>query len=763
MMPSLQDLWERVWTRVRSGRHTMIVGSGGAVAIPSDLKVLCIPCATPLATEGPLDNARQKVERLLGVDSLSPSITREQLLRRLRSELLGDFHVRPIDAVFVEECNQLADWAEGHAAILFESIDSTDEATIATLVQILRRPNWLRLPLIFTLQSAPQGPVADLLTILRTTDSDEVLIEFTPPTSITAASPVFEWASLPNEVLRVLRAGAVIGTTFKAELVARLIDEPLGSVLEKLQSAVDAGAPLTDWGEGQFCIPPEAVTALQSRMLASLLTFYHKRLGTLLSAHQPGQAPQSAQDEHSEQIPGLSLQELTPERSAKVSPSTSYADLFTPTSRLKQADLAQRRPAPEVQTASPAPLTPIHDHAPTQSIPQTRPQDADHARAASHLQQAGQVEAAVEEYIAAVRKLAVRGDVQRAYLLARQALKPLEELPPSASRAVLQAQLLLEIGRLQWQAATTGSAFTLQEALASLMEAESSLPDTAPPELRGQLATVTAGVCCDLGDLDSLQWALNVLTEVSRQLMAAGESRLAGRLLNDQAAVQVRLGDPVLAAHLLTQSEKLFEDVLSKAPGDRMAVEELAETHHLLARMPLHAGIRPGREEEAYSISLSHAHEAERTYRLLGQQRELTRVWETVGRLELQRGQLEAAQERLAPVLNLQQKIGDMMGLARSTAALADVFIQTDRLEEAATLLANSITFNFQKGSPLGLAFNRRAFETLEKAVSRIRAPQAAQTQGLIQQIEEQLSEAEAVLGRLVLPGEVPGASQHRG
>ena len=608
--------------------------------------------------------------------------------------------------------------------------------------------------------------------MLRTTDGDEALIEFSPAAAPAAAPPIFAWDSLPNEVLRILRAGSVIGSTFEAELVARLIDEPLGSVLEKLQSAVDAGAPLADRGEGQFCIPSEAVSALQSRMLSSLLTFYHKRLGTLLSAEQPGQASQSAktqlvQDELSEQPAEqqaeLSLQELRHERSAEVSSSTSYAELFTPTSRLKQTEAAQRRPAPEDQAASAAPFVSPPAQAPSRSIPQTQPYDADHARAASHLQQAGQVEAAVEEYLAAVQKLAVRGDIQRAYLLARQALKPLEELPPSASRALLQARLLLEIGRLQWQAATTGAAFTLQEALESLMEAESALPDDAPPELRGQLATITAGVCCDLGDLDSLQWALDVLTEISRQLMAADEPRLAGRLLNDQAAVQVRLGDPVLATHLLSQSRKLFEDVLYKAPGDRMAVEELAETHHLLARMPLHAGIRPGREEEAYSISLSHAHEAERTYRLLGRQRELGRVWETVGRLELQRGQLEAAQERLSPVLNLQQKIGDMMGLARSTAALADVFVQAGRLEEAATLLANSISFNFQKGSPLGLAFNRRAFETLEKTASGLRRPQAGQTQGLLQQVEKQLSEAEAVLGRLVLPGETLEESQGRG
>jgi hypothetical protein len=84
-------------------------------------------------------------------------------------------------------------------------------------------------------------------------------------------------------------------------------------------------------------------------------------------------------------------------------------------------------------------------------------------------------------------------------------------------------------------------------------------------------------------------------------------------------------------------------------------------------------------------------------------------------------------------------------------------------LEDAAALLANSIAFNLQKGSPLGLAFNRRAFAALTKVIPRTRDPKAEQAQGLMQQVEQQLSEAEAVLGRLVLLGELPGESEDRG
>jgi len=101
----------------------------------------------------------------------------------------------------------------------------------------------------------------------------------------------------------------------------------------------------------------------------------------------------------------------------------------------------------------------------------------------------------VAHYLAAVREAAARGDVRRAYGLAEQALTLLDQAPGSAQHGLLRAQLLLEKGRLQWRGALLGSAFTLQEALASLAAAKASLPDDVPPEVVEQLAAATAGVC----------------------------------------------------------------------------------------------------------------------------------------------------------------------------------------------------------------------------------------------------------------------------
>ena len=379
----------------------------------------------------------------------------------------------------------------------------------------------------------------------------------------------------------------------------------------------------------------------------------------------------------------------------------------------------------------------------------------DPTRAASHLQAAGRTEAAVEHYLVAVREAAARGDVRRAYGLTEQALALLDQLPITAPHALLRAQLLLERAALQWHGALLGSAWTLQEALASLEAAKASLLDDVPPEIVAQLATLTAGVCYDMGDQGALQHALVELQESSHRLVQAGALLPAARLLNDQAAIYMRLGDLVRATYLLSQAHERFEHHLRQHPQDTMALEDLAGTKHLAARLPLHVQVPPGYEEASYAQGLAHAQAAEAIYQRLGQQRPLTHVWETMGRLALQRGELAVAQERLTAAFELQRQLGDVAGLARSTAALAELCMRAGQLDQAVALLAHSITLNFDKGSPIGLAFNRHTLGALTHAVAQAQGPETVELRDALADLEGRLTQAESVLGRVGLPGAV--------
>jgi tetratricopeptide (TPR) repeat protein len=726
--------WDVVWQRARAGAHTIIIGQEPVPLAPSDLQMFWFSCDARWTTGGPLGEALWRLERLLGEDLTHATQVHEQGGGGLPSRLFDDLPVQSIDARFVDACNRLATWSECNVVLGFASLDAADEAAVTTFTQILRHPGWLHLPVIFTVQRVVQGPVSELIDVMRSTGGNDAVVEMRAQPQPLSPSAPFAWATLPPDVLRVLRAGSVIGSEFQVDLVARVLDEPVGTILEALQRAADTGAALVDRGEGRFYLPPDAIEALQAHMLPSLLTFWHARVGSLLSEEA---APR---------------RDTTPSELPRVE---DYAEIF--------------EAAPVTDDAAPVLLTPdnttayIADH--TQPPPvadmhtvreqsrSSRP-ETDQARAADHLQAAGQTEAAVRQYFRAAQEVAARGDARRALAFAQHALTLLDQLPPSEPRALLRARLLLVLGKVQWQSAILGTQVTLQDALASLDAAKTALPEAAPLEVAGELAVLTAGVRYDLGALDDLQQALGELTTMSRRWLEAGAPMQAACLLNDQAAIYVRLGDPVHAAHLLTESQKLFEAVLRTKPDDDVVVRELAATDHLLARLPLHTQLRPGREANAYAISLERALRAESAYQRLDQPRELARVWETIGRLELGRGRLEAAQGRLLTALQLQKQIGDVTGLARTTGALAEVYKAANRLGEAATLLADSVGLNFEKGSPIGLAFNRLALEALRQTANEVQTPETTNLLDMLGEIEHRLTQAERVLGQLTLPGE---------
>jgi hypothetical protein len=118
-----------------------------------------------------------------------------------------------------------------------------------------------------------------------------------------------------------------------------------------------------------------------------------------------------------------------------------------------------------------------------------------------------------------------------------------------------------------------------------------------------------------------------------------------------------------------------------------------------------------------------------------------------MGRIEMRAERMEPALRSLSAALEAQRELGDVLGLARTTAALAELLARSDQAENALQLLAESIRLNVEKGSPIGLAYNRRSLEALARSVP-------PQLSALQREVYRKLSSAEASLGRIKLPGE---------
>ena len=241
---------DKLWERVISGRHTAVVGP---LPPPPESPALClvrVDCDVPQQALGPVLEARHKAEALLGATApLADVLARqaaERVLGGLRRRLLGELAEPGAAAAAVEAWNRLGRQSERPCALIFEDVDRADEATLALLREVLRRPGWLTVPLVLTRRGRTAGAAAALLDALRAAEGDAALLDRTdgPAPADEADRPAP--ATLPPDVLRVLRAGALIGSGFEAALVGALLGLGELEVRERLQLADDAGLPPGD-------------------------------------------------------------------------------------------------------------------------------------------------------------------------------------------------------------------------------------------------------------------------------------------------------------------------------------------------------------------------------------------------------------------------------------------------------------------------------------------------------------------------------------
>lgn len=828
---------EKLWQRVSLAKHTALVG----IPVPAvrtgvmGVRVNCNRTKTPL---GPIIQARHQVEQLLESQLPLIDLAADRVRTGLRRRLLGEGLEEPErGAGLVEALNRLQRESGQSCVLVFEAMEGADEATLEVLRQVISRPGWLKVPLVLEFRVSELSPAAkNLVAKLQEVEGEEAILRAEAPAPRIDPTPL---PTLKGKVLRVLRAGALAGEVFEAELIALLLGLNAATVLELLQSAVDSGVALTDLGEGRFQLREETSHHLRAGLLPSLEAHWHRRLAELLSrdALTPEAiAPEDTTPEAVSQaveIPEAALPEVpktasesssltgegapaesvgaddtsTASRPTPVEPSAAAVEMVSEggpapepekpgiaavvselpvesepaRSALEQAaaEAVNEYPfqavegaeselaAPEMPSeptlappppppSAPTPPRPPSARAPfTPRPPVYRPgvrleaePRQEHARAARHLAAVGERDAAAQRLLAAVQQASRIGAHPQAIAYARQALGLLETLPSSPSRRQLKISLLGELGRLYWESAGPTADFTLRGALAWLEQALALLKPEDPAALGASIKTLIAGVCYDLGDRASLDRALDVLTEAIRALQSEGDAGGAARLLNDQAAVWVRLGDPVRAYHLLSESKKLHED---RADRDPEALAELAETNHLLARLTFHVPPRPGREADSLQVGIQHAEAAEALYRRLRATREVGRVKETLGRLEHRANHADRAMGHLQQGIEIQQRLGDVLGLARTADALVEVLTGEKRFKEALSLLSQSIELNREKGSPLGLAYNRQSLKGILKAAPGLTKSPWGEA---IRRLSGQLQAAESMLGKVELPGE---------
>lgn len=741
-------------------------------------------------------------------------VAADRVLSGLRRRLIGDQTESPLHRFVhvLETLGQSSVQTNRRWAVAFIRVERADADTLHLLTLLVARRSAVPLLLVFSTEPK-SGPAHELLVALRRSGGEEAVIQLAKEQTSLAERELPIW-SLPSQVLLVLRGLAIAGAGCELPVLSELLLLPEAKVLACLQEAVDAGIAIEDDGEGHFELQPELARQLLAKTLPSVARAYHRRLALLLSerltsAIPTGETPvkpsaasnrgdlgeavdvpsvpasasvpaPEATDSGTAEIsevpisvpvaPAIVMSEViapgsdqTPATDQSPDPTASPgavpAELpltkqeLSPTLHWPYGGVAASGPsAPDRAKVDPALLAESPRHAPAEVA--NPPRAGRSARAARHLIEAGDVDRGIDRYLLAIEQALRVGALREAMGLIDRAMHQLSELPDTASRRGLRIRVLCALGRIRWLGNGPDARFTLAGALQAFEQAKALLQASDPAELRAQVASQLAAVLCEIGDLPSLEAALTVLAETTRALLASGDAAVAARLLNDQAAVYVRVGDPVRAAHLLEESRRFFASGRFAIDDERAAIE-LAETEHLLARLPLHVASRPGRELDAVQLGRSHAQEAATTYKRLGMRRELAYVLETLGRLETRAARHEAAIAQLSAAAQIERELHDVLGLARTTAAMADVLASTGQLGGAIALLSESLALNAEKGSPIGLAFVRQSVERIAARVtSAAESASNSQERRAVQQLLESIVAAEQQLGRVRLPAD---------
>ncbi len=538
------------------------------------------------------------------------------------------------------------------AALVFEHAEFMDEQSVQVLSAALRASTWLSAPMLLCFGGLSGRPgETQLLDALKLRAGEQAVLELSqrPETPLQ-----FELKSLSETQLLVARAAATLGEVFSTRQLAALLERSETEVLQILQAAADRGLPLADRGDGQLVIPLSVAARLKSSLLPSLRAAYERQIR---EGQARPEAPVRAQTE-------------TPAR------TETPAQIETPAQTSQQPTSAS--PASETpRPAAPEPMAAVPDFSdPNQRRQQRAKELLLHVR---HARELGAFDNAVAAARRAQALLAEEGEVE------------------------LQAQLMLELGKTLFMGAGTAPELTLEAALKSLEDGQELVPHLSPEE-QAECCSLLAHVYYEIGDSDALEAALGALNDASRQLLETGNALDAARLLNDEAAIWIRIGDVVRGNHLLEKSREVFA---ARASDDLAARRELADSEHLVARLILHARPRAGKEHEAVALGIQRAQQAASIYAELQDEREQARVRETLGRLHLSQGDLAAAVAELDQALEMQAKKHDAVGLAKTTAAVADVLRQDGQYRAALSYLERSLRFNLATGSNAGIEYNR--------------------------------------------------------
>ena len=282
--------------RIVEGSHSLLVSAGGIVRLeaPATLTQIAVDCRRFPRPLEPLAQIEAEVRRVpLRHGAIPHGVWPPAALVQ---DTLGEVAGHAILRGFVMDLNRLAALSDEPVVVILHAAQAAHASTLWALVRLLSQ-GVCEVPLVIGVDRV-QGEALEALAKVDGVLELEAKPGDAAPAEATerdAGDRPPDLSALPDDLLLVLRAAALLGSPFEAPLVGRLLGADLLDVLGALQRAADLGVPLRDLDEGRLALPGPWIEALTASLLPSLRRAWHERAARLLAEqpHDPSAAPRA--------------------------------------------------------------------------------------------------------------------------------------------------------------------------------------------------------------------------------------------------------------------------------------------------------------------------------------------------------------------------------------------------------------------------------------------------------------------------------------
>ena len=169
--------------------HATVVVGGRLPAPPPGRALVVVPCDRPQRDLGAVMDARRRIERRIGQSWSMWELAADRVRSSIRRRLLADEPEPERAWMLVEPLNRLQEETEARAALVFDVVEAADPASLAMLEEVVGHPGRAGAALVLVVRGTADGPARRLVDAVRRVEGSRRVIDLHAPADVPVPAP----------------------------------------------------------------------------------------------------------------------------------------------------------------------------------------------------------------------------------------------------------------------------------------------------------------------------------------------------------------------------------------------------------------------------------------------------------------------------------------------------------------------------------------------------------------------------------------------